>query len=109
MNNWEQAMVGSAVIVYSKRLNEPNHSKIDEIFIVNKQTFSHYLNTDESFMNPDNRLCVLRYGEDHIIILEHVFSNVLEGTDFNEYKVLTKTGIGYILLNKMHEFLVKMA
>lgn len=103
MNEMEKDIIGSAVVVTSLKLLYPSHSKSDEIFIINTGTFASYIETDDSFMNPAHRLATLRYNEDHIVILERIDSPILTSTDFVEYKVLTKDGIGYMLHNKMHE------
>jgi hypothetical protein len=103
MNETQNDIIGCAVVVSSLKLLYPSHSKSDEIFIINTGTFTSYIEDDDSFMNPAHRLATLRYNEDHIVILEKINSPVLNSTDFVEYKVLTKDGIGYMLHNKMHE------
>lgn len=103
MNEMQNDVIGNAVVVSSLKLLNPSHSKSDEIFIINTATFTSYTESGDSFMNPENRLVVLRYNEDHIVILEKVNTPILNGTDFVEYKVLTKDGIGYMLHNKSHE------
>ena len=103
MSETQNNIVGCAVVVTSLKLSYPSHSKGDEIFIINRGTFDSYIKDDDSFMNPAHRLATLRYNEDHIVILERIDSPILTSTDFVEYKVLTKDGIGYMLHNKMHE------
>ncbi len=98
-------MENIALVVHSKKLEEPGpHLNHEEIYIINKESFLYYLKAGISFTNPENRLCILRYSEDHIIILEEVSLNVLASTDYTEYKVLTKDGVGYMLCNKKHEY-----
>jgi len=104
MSNWEQTIGGNAVVVYSRKLESPHHSKHDKIFVINKSTFAVQLESKGGFLDSDSKLCQLKYGEDHVILLESIYSLLLDGTDFTEYKVLTKDGVGYMLFNKSHEY-----
>jgi hypothetical protein len=104
MSNWEQTIGGNAVVVYSRKLESPNHSKHDKVFVINKSTFAVQLESKGGFLDSDSKLCQLKYGEDHVILLESIYSLLLDGTDFAEYKVLTKDGVGYMLFNKSHEY-----
>lgn len=105
MNDLEENFVGSVVVVDSLRLYlDKPRNRSDEIFIINKEMFYEYLCKTNTSSKLNNTLAILQYKEDHIIILEETQNDNSKISDFQEYKVLTKNGVGYLMLNKTHEF-----
>ena len=103
MKNLSEEIIGNAVIVRSSKLLNKEASKADEIFIITKEPFTTSLENTNVFINKTKNLCVLRYNQDHLILVEKLPNPLFDGTDFVEYKVLTKNGVGYLLHNKSHE------
>lgn len=103
-NNADEDFVGSAVTVDSLKLYVKNPNQIsDQIFLVNKERFFIHFAKKDLDVHSTNVLTTLNYKQDHIIILEK-FNDASDTSDFQEYKVLTKNGVGFLMLNKAHEF-----
>lgn len=105
MNNADEDFVGFAVTVDSLKLYIKNSNQIsNQIFLVNKERFFIHFAKKDLDVHSTNVLTTLNYKQDHIIILEKFNDNLENTSDFQEYKVLTKNGVGFLMLNKTHEF-----